>query len=139
MKDDRIPSGYPHPLYEVRVFTDSYRGDYDDRVCLGHTHEAGARIEDADVVSSQIYGTRSHTVMLDLDVPAYLVPSSTPGHTHLYIDVAIPWRQYKRLLRLLAKVGVIEKGYYRASVARKGTHLRLPGVSKATAPDRARR
>lgn len=71
-----------------------------------------------------------HTVMLDLDVPVRLVPSSTTGHWHLYIDVAMPWWRYRRLLRALKTAGIIEPGYYSVSVARKHTALRLPWVKK---------
>jgi hypothetical protein len=72
-----------------------------------------------------------HTVMIDVDHACRLVRSSTPGHYHLYIDVAMPWWRYRRLLRALKNCGIIEPGYYSASVARKATHVRLPWVRKA--------
>lgn len=71
-----------------------------------------------------------HTVMLDIDRPVRLVPSTTPGHWHLYIDVAMPWWRYRKLLRALKNAGIIEPGYYSASVARRCTALRLPWVKK---------
>ena len=74
-----------------------------------------------------------HTVMLDLDVPARLIPSSTGGHYHLYIDVPMPWGKYKRLLKTLAHVGIIEPGYYKAACSRKATFLRLPWIKKPKA------
>lgn len=71
-----------------------------------------------------------HALLLDLDVPAYLVPSSTPGHSHLYIDVRIPQSKYMALLLALADAGVIEKGYQLASETRGATALRLPWIKK---------
>lgn len=52
----------------------------------------------ANVVSSERVDSKYHAVLLDLDVPAYLVPSTTPGHSHLYIDVAVPKSDYFSLL-----------------------------------------
>lgn len=71
-----------------------------------------------------------HAVALDLDVPARLVPSSTPGHSHLYIDVPMDWADYVTLLRLLAKVGIIEQKYAEASIRQGATYLRPEGVEK---------
>ncbi len=71
-----------------------------------------------------------HALLIDLDVPAWLVPSSTPGHSHLYVDVAIQQDAYFRLLRALAECGVIQPGYAASSIHRGGTALRLPWVKK---------
>lgn len=71
-----------------------------------------------------------HALLLDLDIPAWLVPSSTPGHSHLYVDVAIQQDAYFRLLAALAECGVIQHGYAASSIHRGGTALRLPWVKK---------
>lgn len=84
--------------------------------------------EGANVVSSQRNGSEDHAVLLDLDVPAYLVPSTTPGHTHLYVDVRCKEEDYFGLLDALVRCGVIELGYAQASKAKGGTYLRLPWV-----------
>lgn len=84
----------------------------------------------ADIIASSIPGTGLHTIMLDLDVPAKLVPSSTPGHSHLYIDVTLPWWRYRRLLDALVEANVLEPGYVRASKVRGFTALRLPWIRK---------
>jgi hypothetical protein len=65
-----------------------------------------------------------HAPALDIDMPARLVPSRTPGHFHLFIDKPMKWWRYRILLRVLAWAGIIEKGYYRASRDRKMTMLR---------------
>lgn len=71
-----------------------------------------------------------HRPMLDLDFPAAVLPSSTEGHCHLYIDKALTWEQYEKLLDVMAEVGLLEEGYVRASKARKCTFLRLPWIRK---------
>ena len=52
-------------------------------------------LNEADIVSSEVAHTKGykaltqkqlHTFVVDIDLPATLVPSSTPGHSHLYID-----------------------------------------------------
>ena len=72
----------------------------------------------------------AHALLLDLDVPAWLVPSSTPGHSHLYVDVKIPTATYFALLDALAAAGVIQHGYANSSKHRGGTALRLPWIKK---------
>jgi len=72
------------------------------------------RIEDANLVSS--FTERGlHKPVIDLDVPARLVPSKTPGHFHLYIDVEMEWDDYSELLWALAKAGIVEQNYVAAS------------------------
>lgn len=80
-------------------------------------------LHQANLVGSKLADGR-HAPALDLDVPAKLIPSRTEGHSHLYIDVPMSWRQYRRLLKALAKAGVIEPGYYQASVKKGGSFLR---------------
>lgn len=84
----------------------------------------------ANVVSSLCSDGR-HRPALDIDVPCRVVPSSTPGHVHLYFDeTALTWEQYVRLLTALGDAGILEQGYVRASIERGQSVLRLPGVSK---------
>lgn len=71
-----------------------------------------------------------HKVVLDIDVPAKLVPSSTPGHSHLYIDAEMSWEHYSAILIALGAAGVLEEGYVKASLSRKHTAVRLPWVKK---------
>lgn len=90
-------------------------------------------LDEANVVTSlrkPSYHGSQHSLLLDLDVPAYLVDSSTPGHTHLYVDVSIPHAEWTKLMMALAKAGVIESGYAYASIARKASYLRVPWKKK---------
>lgn len=75
---------------------------------------------------------KRHVLAIDLDIPAYLVPSSTSGHSHLYVEVpgGIPHHRYMALLSALADAGIIEKGYAEVSIARGHSDLRLPWVRK---------
>ena len=94
-----------------------------------------ATIAGSAVVPPELFGALdSPAPCTALDGPAVLVPSSTPGHSHLYIDVPMTWEQYEAILTALADAGVMEQGYYRASKLRKGTHLRLPWVRKPEPP-----
>lgn len=71
-----------------------------------------------------------HRPVLDIDFPAALIPSTTPGHFHLYLDKPMGWSQYSRLLGALAEAGIIEQGYLGASIDRGYTSVRLPWVKK---------
>lgn len=97
--------------------------------------EPAASIAEANVSTSIREDCEdSHALLLDLDIPAWLVPSSTEGHSHLYVDAKIPTSAYFALLDALADAGVIQRGYANSSKHRGGTALRLPWVKK---PDTA--
>lgn len=94
-----------------------------------------ADLAKANVVSSELKAAwlgKRHVVALDIDYPAYLVPSSTSEHYHLYLDVpsGIPHDDYMELLAVLAKCKIIEQGYADVSIKRGHSDLRLPWVTK---------
>lgn len=72
-----------------------------------------------------------HAPVIDFDLPLEVVPSSTPGHSHLYINHLMTWETYQELLVALVKAGLVEDGYVKASVARGFTSVRPPGLFKA--------
>jgi hypothetical protein len=87
--------------------------------------------DQANLVSSNIKGKPLyHLPVLDIDLPAALVPSSQKDHYHLYIEKEVEEGSYFRLLDALAECGIIEKGYADASKAKGGTFVRVPGVTK---------
>lgn len=93
-------------------------------------------IEGADVITSMIANkVTHHKVIIDLDIPAKLIPSSTEGHFHLYIDHEMTWEDYKKLLDALVDAGLIQEGYRGASAARGYTAVRLPWVRKEDGQD----
>lgn len=71
-----------------------------------------------------------HRPILDIDFPAELIPSTTEGHFHLYLDKPMTWKQYRKLLGVLAEVGVVEPGYAQASIERGYSSTRLPWIKK---------
>lgn len=97
---------------------------------LSHDREE-VELDRADVVSS-LRPDGKHTLVIDLDHQAWLVPSTTEGHYHLYVDVpdGIEEDKYWPLMLALSQAGVIQTGYYRASKQRGHTDVRLPWVVK---------
>jgi hypothetical protein len=76
-----------------------------------------------------------HRPILDLDMDAHLVPSTSAAHHHLYLDKVMTWSNYVKLLDVLAEVGIIEPGYRDASIAREFTAVRLPWITKPVPAD----
>jgi hypothetical protein len=83
-----------------------------------------------DGVPSHFSDGPTHKPVLDIDVPAMLVPSSTPGHHHLYIDAPMSWPDYVKLMKVLGEVGILQKGYVHASIQREGSWVRAPWIRK---------
>jgi len=90
----------------------------------------------ANLVGSLLQNKQTHAPVLDLDFPCELYPSTTTGHHHLYLDVELSWDDYAKLLTVLGEVGILEPGYVDASLRRRQTFVRKPGVRKQkNAPD----
>jgi hypothetical protein len=78
-------------------------------------------------------GERYHQPVLDLDGEHYYIPSSTPGHAHLYLNCEpIPWELYCKLLDVMAECGILEPKYVDVSKRKGYTAVRLPWVKKET-------
>lgn len=129
-----------HVLYEVTDWgNDDSSTKQENRV--GDRHKVYSGMSNANVVTSlhmdedEIDGPQ-HALVLDIDMPAWLIPSTTPGHYHLYVDVpgGIPRAEYDALLDALVNARVIEPGYAGASKARVFTSVRLPWIKKETGP-----
>ena len=113
-------------LAKSETSTDEYDGD----------NERTDDLTQAEVVLSAVEHTEGsfpyqHRPILDIDFPVVVLPSSTEGHHHLYLDKKMSWTNYAKLLKVLAEVGIIEEGYHKASIARQHTSVRLPWVKKA--------
>lgn len=102
---------------------------YDEKGFYTRIPDEVSDIEEAELISS-LTTTGTHRPLLDIDFPATVIPSTTPGHCHLYIDKELNWKDYKKLLNLLADLGIIEHGYRGASLARGYSALRLPWIRK---------
>jgi len=98
------------------------------------TYGAGGPLNEPDLshpanLVSSLCDDGLHRVALDLDLPCELIPSTTDGHFHLYFPtLRLTWEEYRLVLEVLTKVGIIEEGYRDASYMRKQTLLRPPGV-----------
>jgi hypothetical protein len=68
--------------------------------------------------------------IIDMDFPHHVVPSTTPGHTHLYIDVPMNKVRWICLMVALRLAGVIETGFFVWSLRRGGNFVRIPGTEK---------
>ena len=67
------------------------------------------------------------------------VPSTTPGHHHVYVEFPFIWAQYVPWLEQLRDRGVIEPGYVEACLRRGYAVVRKPGVLKQTEGEEAPR
>lgn len=83
-----------------------------------------------NLISSQLQ-SGGHSPILDLDFEAKLIPSSTPGRYHLYLDgVEMTDSEYQMLIECLVRVGVLEKGILRQYREKGGTFARPPWITK---------
>ena len=81
-------------------------------------------------VTISSYTPNSHNIHIDLDCDHLYVPSSTPGHGHLYIPNSLSLDHYIQFTRVLMDAGVVGTGWYDALVTRGYSTLRLPWVKK---------
>lgn len=124
-----------HRLFKVTDWGDDNSDDKASNRPSDRT-EVGL-INEADVVGSArrglMNGEARHDLVLDIDHPCWLIPSTTPGHYHLYVKLpgaGMSNAQHADLLTALANAGVIEWGYASASTARGWTSVRLPWIEK---------
>ena len=85
----------------------------------------------ANVVCSSLNrdGNLYHRPMIDLDFDAALLPSSTPGHWHLYLDKVMDDETYKEFIKAMNHFGIVANGNVN-QLKKGGTFLRLPHVRK---------
>lgn len=112
---------------------DDHEGDYD---CdEGPDRIASSSLAEAEVLGSRL-GDGRHLLAIDIDIAAWLVPSTTTGHHHLYADVSCTQEDLWAFLDAAAKIGLVEDGYVTASKARNMTHVRAPWIRKGEEPSR---
>lgn len=119
----------PVPDGEEKVY-----GDEDARpLTLTGLNAANVLLSRMHVDEADPFGfgePQKHRPVLDLDFPAQLIPSSTPGHFHLLLDKPMAWVTYRYLLIALRDAGLLERGYADAALARGYTAVRLPWIKK---------
>jgi hypothetical protein len=89
----------------------------------------------ANMITSELdsedeFFAKAHRPVLDIDYEAALVPSSTPGHFHLYLDKTISHDAYMKFLEAAAVAGIIQWGFYEGAKKRGATSVRLPWIKK---------
>lgn len=100
--------------------------------------EVTTDLNEADIVTSEVVplfgfpnAVPKHMVMFDVDIPMVVIPSTTPGHNHVYFpNTHVSKNDLFNVLDALAGAGIVERGYAEASKARGFTALRLPWVRK---------
>lgn len=80
--------------------------------------------QQANLISS-LTRTGKHAPVIDLDVPARLVQSKTPGHSHLFIDHKLDWKADTDLLSALAEQEIVDGRYTYATQTRGMSFVRL--------------
>lgn len=85
--------------------------------------------ESANLIGS-LCGDGKHRLILDLDIPATLVPSSTEGHSHLYIDAAMSFDTMIAVIDALASAGVVDRKWAKVVRSRGMALVRPPWVKK---------
>ena len=129
MTDLTLPSNARRTLHKVDLTRDGeYKEGDDGREVVTDLSEANVVSSLAPDFPTVVYPW--HRPVLDLDIPAFLVPSSTPGHSHLYIDHEVPDEVFWRLCDALAEAGILQEGYVSASKSRGYTSVRLPWIKK---------
>lgn len=104
-----------------RKYAKKSLGDYDNPRPTVEFYETDHKA--ANLVSSQTTDG-FHAPVIDLDVPAMLIPSMTRGHHHLYIDKRLTWIQYKKLLDVMVEIGLVERGWVESGEKWESTFVR---------------
>lgn len=120
----RVPGGLSSYENSIPAPEDVPKEDRDTYFDDGR--EEVLKLEDADVMSSQLkdpYRPTTHCPVLDLDFPCELMPSETPGHYHLKMDVPVEWDLYVKFLEAAADAGILERGYVNGAKARGATFI----------------
>lgn len=139
------------PLKLQRLaWVDFNRGGYTEDEAADGRVVMDAPLEEANVMTSLVDMTALtglpepeggqdvvlHRPVIDIDHRLVAVESSTAGHSHLYVDLMMPWEDVVKLLEVMAEVGLVEPGYVNASKTRGHTAVRLPWVSKHDLSDK---
>lgn len=85
--------------------------------------------DEANLISSKTEAGGQKPIF-DLDFPHTYVPSTKPGHGHLYLDVEIPYWRWLVLIIAMRLAGQIELGYMVWSIRRGANFVRPVGVTK---------
>lgn len=128
-KKEYVPPGVPDRgnMIPRNIRSGTLTSDYN------HAEEYYPVIDgQGSLITSEVKGKNNlHVPTLDIDYPVIVIPSSTPGHNHLFIEKEIRKQEYMALLAILAEVGIIQKGFAEYSIKRGYSSVRLPWVGKS--------
>lgn len=79
---------------------------------------------------SSLIAPDMHLPALDLDLDHLYVPSSSPGHGHLYLTTPLSTARYHTLLSVLYSYGIVQRGILYQVEAHGMTTVRQPHVKK---------
>lgn len=95
--------------------------------------EQTADPEKANAITSAAADGSGHKLIIDVDFPVHAVPSSTPGHFHLYIDKIISFDHLVGILHAMSDAGIVEPGYAGAVEDQGFATVRAPWTKKENA------
>lgn len=90
--------------------------------------------DEANLISSKLPDGK-HVAILDIDLPCRLVPSSTRGKFHLFIQHPMSWARYEAVLNALAAAGIVHRKYVQHSHDRGFSNVRPAWVEKPKGQD----
>ena len=91
-------------------------------------------LREANLIDSRVPDKPGiHRPIFDFDgMECTLVPSSTPGNFHLYVEKEVEWEKWLKVLESMAEAGLIQWGFYRLSKLRGASFARKPGIVKGS-------
>ena len=119
-----------HRYYKVENLEPSDTLDIQLRIEQDRKEQEVKTKEEANLISSRLVDSDFHMPIFDFDFPCELIPSSSAGHFHFYMYKECTWPQYMAVLTAMAAAGLIEVNYVQASIARRATFVRKPGILK---------
>lgn len=120
-------------LYAKRDLSKDSEGNDEKDDWVTCKEEDRASPGDANIITSVIYQDDNNTIhlpLIDLDIEHLYIKSSSYGHAHLYLNTQLTHEEYRELLRVLHKCGIIGKGTFDQLERDGSTQLRLPGIIK---------
>lgn len=98
-------------------------------------YDSEERTEECQQLESNLVGSKTnvddtHLLVLDLDFPCILVPSSTNGHFHLYLQKPMPWPKAKKLLVAMQEADLLEPMWVSQCLDEGMTSVRPPWAKK---------
>lgn len=118
-----------------RTFYTTLTGKLRDGNMTHHPIDFKPTSEKDAILVSSLCEDGMHAPVLDIDFSAYLVPSTTKDHFHLYLNKKMTWEQYAQLLKALHEAGIIQKGFYEGSLSRRQSMVLMPGKNRVDLTD----